>query len=87
MSQKGVIWVIITITKFQFKIICRSRVLDKNIPLWYIVPILPLPPRLPLLPPPRPIVVVLQLVRQLVHTMFISNICASFYLCLKENLV
>ena len=24
------------VTKFQFKIICRSRVLDKNIPLWYI---------------------------------------------------
>ena len=25
------------VTKFQFKIICRSKVLDKNIPLWYIV--------------------------------------------------
>ena len=25
------------VTKFQFKIICRSRVLNKNIPLWYIV--------------------------------------------------
>ena len=32
------------VTKFQFKIICRSRVLDKNIPLWYIVPPTPLPP-------------------------------------------
>ena len=29
---------ILKVTKFQFKIICRSRVLDKNIPLWYIVP-------------------------------------------------
>ena len=28
---------ILKATKFQFKIICRSRVLDKNIPLWYIV--------------------------------------------------
>ena len=28
---------ILKVTKFQFKIICRSRVLDKNIPLWYIV--------------------------------------------------
>ena len=26
---------ILKVTKFQFKIICRSRVLDKNIPLWY----------------------------------------------------
>ena len=26
------------VTKFQFKIISRSRVLHKNIPLWYIVP-------------------------------------------------
>ena len=25
------------VTKFQLKIICRSRVLDKNIHLWYIV--------------------------------------------------
>ena len=33
----------IKITKFKFKIICRSRVLDKNIPLWYIVPPLPTP--------------------------------------------
>ena len=32
------------VTKFQFKIICRSRVLDKNIPLWYTVPC---PPPLP----------------------------------------
>ena len=30
---------ILKVTKFQFKIICRSRVLDKNIPLWYIVPL------------------------------------------------
>ena len=29
---------ILKVTKFQFKIICRSRVLDKNIPLWYIAP-------------------------------------------------
>ena len=29
---------ILKVTKFQFKIICRSRVLNKNIPLWYIVP-------------------------------------------------
>ena len=29
---------ILKVTKFQFKIICRSRVLDRNIPLWYIVP-------------------------------------------------
>ena len=29
---------ILRVTKFQFKIICRSRVLDKNIPLWYILP-------------------------------------------------
>ena len=28
---------ILKVTKFQFKIICRSRVLHKNIPLWYIV--------------------------------------------------
>ena len=28
---------ILKVTKFQFKIICRSRVLDRNIPLWYIV--------------------------------------------------
>ena len=28
---------ILKVTKFQFKIICRSRVLNKNIPLWYIV--------------------------------------------------
>ena len=33
---------ILKVTKFQFKIICRSRVLDKNIPLWYIVA--PCPP-------------------------------------------
>ena len=26
---------ILKVTKFQFKIFCRSRVLDKNIPLWY----------------------------------------------------
>ena len=32
---------ILKFTKFQFKIICRSRVLDKNIPLWYIAPPLP----------------------------------------------
>ena len=38
---------ILKVTKFQFKIICRSRVLDKNIPLWYI-----LPPPTP--PPPHP---------------------------------
>ena len=35
------------VRKFQFKIICRSRVLDKNLPLWYI------------LPPPLPLVEVL----------------------------
>ena len=29
---------IFKVKKFQFKIICRSRILDKNIPLWYIVP-------------------------------------------------
>ena len=29
---------ILKVTKFQFKIICRSRVLDKNIPMRYIVP-------------------------------------------------
>ena len=29
---------ILKVTKFQFKIICRSTVLDKIIPLWYIVP-------------------------------------------------
>ena len=29
---------ILKVTKFQFKIFCRSRVLDKNISLWYIVP-------------------------------------------------
>ena len=28
---------ILKATKFQFKIICRSRVLNKNIPLWSIV--------------------------------------------------
>ena len=38
---------ILKVTKFQFKIICRSRVLDKNTPLWYI-----LPPPTP--PPPHP---------------------------------
>ena len=36
---------ILKVTKFQLKIICRSRVLDKNIPLWYIVPP----------PPPKPV--------------------------------
>ena len=35
---------ILKVTKFQFKIIFRSRVLDKSIPLWYIVPT----------PPPSP---------------------------------
>ena len=34
---------ILKVTKFQFKIICCSRVLDKNIPLWYIVPPVPSP--------------------------------------------
>ena len=29
---------ILKVIKFQFKIICRSRVLNKNILLWYIVP-------------------------------------------------
>ena len=29
---------ILKVTKFQFKIICRSRVLNKNLPLWYTVP-------------------------------------------------
>ena len=29
---------ILKVTKFQFKIICHSRVFEKNIPLWYIVP-------------------------------------------------
>ena len=29
---------ILKVTKFQFKIICRSKVLDTNIPLWYIEP-------------------------------------------------
>ena len=29
---------ILKVIKFQFKTICRSRVLDKHIPLWYIVP-------------------------------------------------
>ena len=29
---------LLKVTKFQFKIICCSRVLNKNIPLWYIVP-------------------------------------------------
>ena len=29
---------ILKVTKFQFKIICLSSVLDKNIPLRYIVP-------------------------------------------------
>ena len=29
---------ILKVTKFQFKIICRSRVLEKNIPMRYIVP-------------------------------------------------
>ena len=31
------------VTKFQLKITCRSRVLDKNIPLSYIVPLPPYP--------------------------------------------
>ena len=30
---------ILKVTKFQFKIICRSRVLGKNMPLRYIVPL------------------------------------------------
>ena len=34
---------ILKVTKFQFKIMCLSRVLDKNIPLWYIVPPTPTP--------------------------------------------
>ena len=42
---------ILKITIFQFKIICRSRVLDKNIPLWYIAP----PPSAP---PPPPMVLI-----------------------------
>ena len=29
---------LLKVTKIQFKIICRIRVLEKNIPLWYIVP-------------------------------------------------
>ena len=36
---------ILKVTKFPFKIVCRSRVLDKNIPLCYILP--PPPPPLP----------------------------------------
>ena len=28
---------ILKVTQLQFKIVCRSRVLDKNIPLWYII--------------------------------------------------
>ena len=35
---------ILKVSKFQFKIFCRSRVLDKNIPLWYIVTPPPAPP-------------------------------------------
>ena len=38
---------ILKVTKFQFKIICRSKFLEKNIPLWYIVPYPP-PPQLTL---------------------------------------
>ena len=34
---------ILKVTKFQFKIVCRSKVIDKSIPLWYNVP-LPQPP-------------------------------------------
>ena len=34
---------ILKVTKFQFKIVCRSKVLDKSIPLLYNVP-LPPPP-------------------------------------------
>ena len=35
---------ILKVTKFQFKkIICRSRVFDKNIPLWHTVPPSPHP--------------------------------------------
>ena len=44
---------ILKVTKFQFKIICRSRVLDKNIPLWYILP----PPT----PPPIPVIIGLKI--------------------------
>ena len=39
---------ILKVTQLQFKIICRSRVLEKNIPLWYII--IPPPPTHP--PPP-----------------------------------
>ena len=37
---------ILKVTKFQFKIICRSRVLDKNIPVVHCTP-LPLRPTPP----------------------------------------
>ena len=36
---------ILKVTQLQFKIICRSRVLEKNIPLWYII--IPPPPTHP----------------------------------------
>ena len=39
---------ILKVRKFQFKIICCARVLDKNIPLWYIVSTSP-PPLPPML--------------------------------------
>ena len=32
---------ILKATKLQFKIVCRPRVVDKNMPLWYIVTPLP----------------------------------------------
>ena len=38
---------ILKVTKFQFKIICRSRVLYKNIPLWHIGTHPPPPPPAP----------------------------------------
>ena len=34
---------ILKVTKFQFKVICCSRVLNKNIPLWYNAPPRPRP--------------------------------------------
>ena len=32
---------ILKVTKFQFKIMCHSRVLDKKLPPWHIVPPVP----------------------------------------------
>ena len=62
---------ILKVTKFQFKIICRSRVFNKNIPLWYIVHPPPHPP-----PPPG--------VNKVKAETIIKNLCEYWYTGLRR---